>query len=98
MSMWVIQADDAYDDKRSGPEPLRALDHGRDPRKRVFVGQAALRSAIFGCMAQSHEERNDPGAGEPAHPPSAVIEANDGAIQRRGLLGGMLKYDHRVAT
>jgi hypothetical protein len=54
----------------------------------IFVGQASLRRAIMECVAHYHEVVR----GAPA------LAANDGAIERRSRLGGMLNYYHRVTA
>jgi len=66
--------------------------------KMIFFGEGCLRRAIGEYMTHFHEERNHQGLENQRIRPRPVIAANDGAVQRRGRLGGMLSYYHRAAA
>ncbi len=62
----------------------------------IFFVQASLRRSITEYMTHFHEERNHQGLENQRIRPTHVIAANDGPIQRRTRLGGMLSYYDRV--
>jgi transposase InsO family protein len=64
----------------------------------IFVGQASLRRAIREYVDHYHEERNHQGLHNQLVRGALMSAANDGAIERRSRLGGMLNYYHRVAA
>jgi len=67
-------------------------------RRMIFIGQASLRRAIGEYMAHYHEERNHQGLENKLIWPAPRNAANDGCIQRRRRLGGMLNYYYRPAA
>ena len=64
----------------------------------IFIGQASLRRAIGEFMAHYHEERNHQGLENRLIRRIPGIAANEGEIQRRSRLGGMLNYYYRPAA
>jgi len=66
--------------------------------KMIFIGQASLHRAIAEYMTHHLQERNHQGLENQRIRPELVMAANNGTIQRRTRLGGMLSYYHRVAA
>ena len=64
----------------------------------IFVGQESLRHAVDEYMAHYHQERNHQGLGNRLIRATAVAAANDGPIDRRARLGGMLNFYCRQAA
>jgi transposase InsO family protein len=66
--------------------------------KMIFIGQASLRRAISEYVTHYHMERNHQGLENRLIRPELGSAANDGVIERRARLGGMLNYYHRAAA
>jgi transposase InsO family protein len=64
----------------------------------IFVGQASLRRAVTEYMEPYHGERNHQGLQNRLVRGAPALAANDGAIERRSRLGGMLNYYHRAVA
>ena len=64
----------------------------------IFVGEASLRRALQEYSAHYHYERNHQGIDNQLIAANEADFAGDGAIKRRGRLGGMLDYYHREAA
>lgn len=66
--------------------------------KMIFIGQVSLRQAISEYVMHYHTERNHQGLENRLIRPDLGSAANDGVVQRRPRLGGMLNYYHRAAA
>jgi hypothetical protein len=64
----------------------------------IFLGQASLRRAISEFVVHYHTERNHQGLGNLLIRPRPQEAANQGAIDRRQRLGGMLNYYYRAVA
>ncbi len=73
---------------------VRAIKHGCLDRM-ILVRQASLRHAVDEYMAHYHQERNHQDLGDRLMRATAVAAANDRAIDRHALLGGMLNFYYR---
>jgi putative transposase len=64
----------------------------------ILFGEESLRTAIREFMAHYHAERNHQGLANRLISPSPGQLGEDGVIQRRQRLGGMLNYYYRAAA
>ena len=64
----------------------------------IFIGQASLRHAVDERMAHDHGERNHQGVENRLIMGTSTVAANDGVVQRRPRLGGMLSFYYRDAA
>ena len=64
----------------------------------IFIGQESLRRAIGEYMVHYHEERNHQGLENRLIHGAPSVAANEGTIDRRSRLGGMLNYYYRAAA
>ena len=64
----------------------------------IFVGQASLRHAVVEYMAHYHAERNHQGLGNRLLKRMSPVAGNNGVVQRRPRLGGMLNFYYRAAA
>ena len=65
--------------------------------KLVFFSQADLRRGVEQYIVHYHEERNHQGRGNVLLFPTEET-ANEGPVECRERLGGMLKFYHRAAA
>jgi transposase InsO family protein len=63
----------------------------------IFSGEESLRTAIQGFVVHYHSERNHQGLANRIISPEAGHLGNEGEVQRRQRLGGMLNYYYRAA-
>ncbi len=66
--------------------------------KMIFFGEGALRHAISEFMEHYHRERNHQSLGNEVIVPYEDIGEDQGRIQRKERLGGMLNYSYRMAA
>ncbi len=64
----------------------------------ILFGEDSLRTAIHGFVAHYHAERNHQGLENRLISPEVGHLGNEGAVQRRRRLGGMLNYYYRAAA
>ncbi len=64
----------------------------------ILFGEDSLRTAIHGFVAHYHAERNHQGSENRLISPEVGHLGNEGAVQRRRRLGGMLNYYYRAAA
>jgi transposase InsO family protein len=64
----------------------------------IFVGQVSLRRAIADYLTHYHRERNHQGLDNRLIEQNPNVAANDGVVQRRARLGGMLNFYYRTAA
>jgi transposase InsO family protein len=64
----------------------------------ILFGEGALRTTVENFVAHYHSERNHQGLGNRLIRPDLAHVDNDGLIQCRERLGGMLKYYYRAAA
>ena len=64
----------------------------------LFIGQASLRRAVDEYMAHYLRERNHQGLENRLIRATSAAAPNDGAVQRRPRLGGMLNFYYRMAA
>ncbi len=64
----------------------------------VLLGEAGFRRALAEFLAHYHKERNHQGKGNALLFPSAKASPENGPIECKQRLGGMLKYYHRKAA
>ena len=64
----------------------------------IFIGQASLRRAVSEFMEHYHAERNYQGLGNRLIRGHATAVDQNGIVQRRPRLGGMLNFYYRKAA
>ena len=64
----------------------------------IFIGQASPRRAVAEYMSHYHAERNHQRLSHQLIRSTACIATNDGAVDKRQRLGGMLNYYYLVAA
>jgi hypothetical protein len=64
----------------------------------IFFGEKSLRNAVSHFCAHYHGERNHQGLGNRLIRPGREVGANQGDIECRERLGGMLRYYFRRAA
>ena len=68
------------------------------PGKMIFIRQVSLRQAIWEFVTHYDTERNHQGLENRLIRPDLGCAPNDGVVQRRPRLGGMLNYYRRAAA
>jgi putative transposase len=64
----------------------------------IFFGESSLRKAVQEFVVHYHLERNREGLGNRLIMPEKPNSDQQGAVECRERLGGMLKYYHRAAA
>ena len=64
----------------------------------IFFGEKMLRHAVREFLAHYHEERNHQGLENRIIDPGEEVGRDDGVIDCRERLGGMLRYYHHKAA
>jgi hypothetical protein len=64
----------------------------------ILFGESSLRKVVREFVFHYHHERNHQGLGNRLINPDECHAGNEGAIQRREPLGGMLSYYYREAV
>jgi putative transposase len=66
--------------------------------KMIFLGEGMLRRSVTEFMEHYHEERNHQGLDNEVIIPFEHVGKEQGRIQRKQRLGGLLNYYYRVAA
>jgi hypothetical protein len=64
----------------------------------IVFGERSLRNAVRECLMHYHGERNYPGLGNQLIQIDKNVGRDDGELECRERLGGMLRYYHRQAA
>ena len=64
----------------------------------IFFGENSLRRAIHSYVAHYHGERNHQGLANQLIEPAEKVGRDEGVIDCRERLGGLLRYYHRKAA